>query len=363
MQLRPAKDTHMLEVPFKKDPEGSDARSNWIYRNVPIYWPHEVLQYVFETVGVRIDRDTLLQYWREAHGRGLPWAADGEHELNPRIPIKFFGDDATYNKQGDHFMGFILSCPIWRPHASRNSRWPVAVVSLYGSLGYATLHPILHALVWSLNVSFDFPLACGYAFQVTEVGGDWKYLREAFNMTTHWNSDRCCHFCEIHRVEFPSLPQPLPHRSTNDFIRDVISPNWPSPLILLRKFNLEVVQWCLLHTCHLGLLWTANGGAMDYLLNYGVWGPPRLALKTRLLRASIAFKQWRKLNHVRCSQRPFSVRMLYKGGHGAYLSCKGWNSRIVCAWLAEICESTWTSARYPDGELTLLAHAMLLVCG
>ena len=122
---------------------------------------------------------------------------------------------------------------------------------------------------------------------------------------------------------------------------------------------METIQWCLLHVCHLGLLWTANGGAMDYLLNAGVWGSPRLALKTRLTKAYLQFKLWRKQHRIRCSQRQFTKKMLYKKGHGAYLSAKGWNSRIVACWLADVCSATWAAAATPDDEHTLLTHAML----
>ena len=355
------KETHIVKCPFKKDPEGSDDKSNWAYRPVHMFLPHELLEFIFDSAGVRVPEDELLKYWRSAHTRDLDWAKDfDEDRCPPRIPIKLFGDDATYNKQGDKFMAFILSCPLWRPHASRNSRWPVAVVSLYGNLGYPTLQPVLRALVESLNRSYDIPIPqTGNLFQVTEIGGDWKYLREAFNMTTHWNSPRCCHFCGVLRKNIPLLQEPT-FRTTNTFIREVVCPFWPSPLILLRKFSLDAIQWCLLHTCHLGLLWTANGAAMDYLLGFGVWGSPQLPLKSRLMKAYTRFKMWRLQFRIRCSQRMFTKQMIYKTSHGAYLSAKGWNSRVLCAWLADVCGHVWHSAAHPDEELTLLSHAMLL---
>ena len=175
----------MVECPFKKDPEGSDAKSNWAYRPVHMFLPHELLEFIFHRAGVKVPQDKILKYWKSAHARGLEWARDFDEQRwpHPRIPIKLFGDDATCNKQGDKFMAFILSCPLWRPHASRNSRWPVAAVSLYGNLGYPTLQPVLRALVESLNMSYDIQLLeTGHLFQVTEIGGDWKYLREAFGM-------------------------------------------------------------------------------------------------------------------------------------------------------------------------------------
>ena len=309
---------HEIRIPYKLDPEAGDQQSNWAYRPVQIYWPHEVLQYLFDTVGIQIGDDVLSDYWKLGRENGLAWAAGSEKDAVPKIPIKLFGDDATYNKLGDKFMGFLISCPLWRPRSGRNSRWPIAAISLYGNLGYPTLQPVLREIVWSLNCAFDHPLpGTGHTFQVTELGGDWKYLRESFNMTTHWNSPSCCHFCRLPRSEFPMFPEPLPTRSTIDFIREVLCPEWTSPLILLKRFSVDIIQWCLLHNCHLGLLWTSNGGAMDYLLELGVWGNPRVALRTRLLRAYVEFSCWRKRNGIRCSQRRFTKKMLYKSVHGA----------------------------------------------
>ena len=346
-------------MPYKKDPDGGSDRNNWEYRDVPIYWPHEVLKFIFDEVGVAVPLTELRKYWENAREHGLPWAKDSADDAQPRIPIKFFGDDATYNQQGDKFLGFIISCPLWRPNSGRNSRWPVAVISLYNSLGYPTMHPILRNLVWSLNVAFDVPLPrTGHVFQVTELGGDWKYHRESFTMRTHWNSAKMCHCCSIDRAQYALFEEPLPWRNTTDFISSVVDEKWPSPLILLRRFSVFCIEWCLLHNVHLGLLWTCNGAALDYLLNLGAFGSPQTSLQARLFSAYLHFKAWQKRNRIRASQRRFTYRMLYKKAHGAYLSAKGWNSRVLCAWLAEVSEHAWNSMESPDEELVLLTYAM-----
>ena len=101
----------------------------------PMYWPHEVLAYLWEKVAVEVPRDKRLQYWEEARERCLPWA-DGSEGDTPKIPLKLRGDDASYGygKQNDKFMAFVISSPLWRPHASRNSRWTVAVLNLHFAL-------------------------------------------------------------------------------------------------------------------------------------------------------------------------------------------------------------------------------------
>eukprot|EP00439_Symbiodinium_sp_Y106_P016902 s996_g2.t1 len=233
---------HDVMVPFKIDPLDDDCR-DWVYRPVPIFWPHEVLRYMFESVGVKIPNAKLVEYWAKAREHTLSWAKDSENDASPRIPVKLFGDDATYNQQGDKVLAFILSCPLWRPRSGRASRWPVAVVSLKGNLGFPTIQPLLRALVWSLNQAFDLPSPTGLLFQCTEVGGDWKYQREALNLKCHWNSESMCHFCSLQRSDFPDFPEPLPDRTFVQFVNNAMESTWPSPLILLRRFDISVIQW------------------------------------------------------------------------------------------------------------------------
>ena len=313
-----------MQAPFKKDPEQvmppGTVCKDWEYRSVCMFKPHELLRYMFDIVGVEVSQASLQEYWSRARDHGLPWAQAGDAEL--RIPVKLFGDDAAYNQQGDKLMAFVISCPLWRPRSARNSRWPIAAMSLYGSLGYASLQPVLREIVASLNEAYDVPSKMGYKFQVTELGGDWKYMREAFNLQTHWNSSCMCHICSLRREDMATFPDPLPLRTMPDFIMNAMDGTWPSPLVLLRRFDLSCVQWCLLHTLHLGLLWTANGGALDYLLNLGVWGQAGLNVRSQLLLAYKDFKAWLKQHRVKATQRRFTVRMLYKASHGAYLSCK-----------------------------------------
>ena len=346
-------------VPFKKDPLDENCR-DWAYRPVPMYWPHEVLHYMFESVGIKIPETKLKEYWAQARHYKLPWAKGSEDDTSPRIPVKLFGDDARYNQQGDKLLAFIISCPLWRPASGRAARWPVAVVSLHGNLGFPTMQPLLHEIVWSLNQAFDVPSRTGLLFQCTELGGDWKYHRESLNLQCHWNSESMCHLCSLPRHRFPEFPEPLPDRTFVQFVNDALEPGWPSPLILLRRFHLSVLQWCLLHTVHLGLLWTANGGCIDYLLQLGVFGNTRLKLRVRLNNAYDSFLSWRKRHRVPATQRPFTANMIYKKANGAYMSSKGWNARVLCAWLSEVCLATWNASAGDDEELLLLTHAMLL---
>ena len=284
--------------------------------NVPMYDPHELLGYLFGQVGVHVDSQVVQAYWDKAIEAKLPFALQAvntDPEIRNRIPLKIFGDEATYNLLGDQCLGFILSCPLWRPNAGRNSRWTFAVLLESRSLGFATWEPLLARMTWSLNVAYTQG-AAGFKFQVTEIGGDWKFLRQVFQLQTHWNSkDNFCHLCNLQRAQFASLSDPLPFRSTTQFIRDVLPQHGPQcSWILLRGFDVSIIQWCQLHVLNLGLLWTSNGGAIDFLLEQGYFGHVEWSQDWQLEAAFDSFLRWQATTRNKCSQRKFTPKMLWK---------------------------------------------------
>ena len=320
--------------------------------------PHELMRFLFDDFGLYIPDLVLKNYWRNYRALSLPGGSppDGLE----RIPLKFFGDDAQYNQQGDKLLAFVLSLPLWRPKVGRNSRFTVCCIPLKLSLGYETCHPILSKIVWSLNKLYDEELPMSkLRFQVHEVSGDWKYMREVFNMSTHWNAaDQFCHFCSLNRLRMACLQEALPMPSTARFIRDVMRQPI-SPLILLRAFHVGVLQWCLLHNLHLGLLWTANGASMDLLLGLGIFDqPPGLPLARQLQDAYAMFKDWLKAVGAQSSQRCFTIKMVCKARHGAYMSCMGWNSRLLAAWMADVLKDTLEKSAASSAHLMLTTHAM-----
>ena len=203
----------------------------------------------------------------------------------------------------------------------------------------------------------------GHHFMVTEIGGDWKYIREAFEMRSHWNSSKMCHLCQTPRLCMTDLSDDLPWRDLANFCEEILptNNNW-SPLVLLRNFHPTLITWCLLHTVYLGLLWTANGASLAYLLELGRWGNPSdINLKLRLRLAYVSFQAWLKRYKISSSQRVFKPRMLFKSGHGAYLSAKGFNSRCLAAWLADESKEHLDSySMDAPEELVLQTRTMLL---
>ena len=245
----------------------------------------------------------------------------------------------------------------------RHSRWPVAVLSMKNWLGEQSMRPVLPRIVWSLNKCFHESITNdGHRFIVTELGGDWKYQRECFSMRSHWNSPKCCHLCSTPRDQITDLVDELPFRDMQNFMREILptNGNWP-PLILLEHFHPSKITWCLLHVLYLGLLWTANGAALAKLLELDWFGEPGMDLRLKLLAAHARFRSWLKTFKLQSSQRPFTVGMVFKAAHGAYLTAKGFNSRLMAAWLAtETQEALSTLGDAADDELVLQASTMCL---
>ncbi|CAE7240861.1 unnamed protein product [Symbiodinium sp. CCMP2592] len=264
---------------------------------------------------------------------------------------------------GDKALAFVLSCPLWRPRSARNSRFLLSILSLDDSyLGWATLKPVIGHIVAALNRAAATPLTQdGRCFIVTEIGGDWKYFREALSLRSHWNSPLICHHCRMVRQNMADLPlaTDLDFRDTRAFLAEV-SKHDASPLVLLTDFHPSKITWCLLHNLYLGLLWTANGGAMACLLDMAWWGLPDVDIRLRLQKAWADFCDWKSANKVTCSQRQFTPGMLYKAKHGAYMSCKGFNSRVLASWLASEAQKAWQGTANPSDELCLMTHALPL---
>ena len=350
---------HTVTVPLAEDPQ-HDPREKWFDYELPIFLPHEVLGYMFDMVGVEVPQVALQQYWSEAHQAGIPWAVGSESD-DLRVPVKFFADDAQVNDMGDKIFTFVLSCPLFRPKSARNSKWPVALINMNKSLGWPTLRPILSVLVNSLNTAFDTATPVkGLKFQVTELGMDWKAMREIFQLGTHWNSQMMCHMCHMKNTDYYTLPYNLQWRTAVNFVAEVLRPANVTPLVLLRRFDISCIKWCSLHNVNLGILWTINGGSLVYLVEKNVYGDLNACGWDSCFKSAYKdFKEWQSRVGVHCSQRRFSSRNVFKQMHGAYLTAKGYNSRCITAYLADKSKAIFDACHEPvPPELLLQTHCL-----
>ena len=307
----------------------------------------------------------MANYWKEARAQGVPWAWNVQDGVD-RLPVKLFGDDARYGaRNGEQIYAVYISCPLFRPRCARQSRW--LIWSLRSSLflgeasharlvtyffvkltfkfqhllkefdfqtstGYETLQPVMARIVWSMRL-------VAARFMITEISGDWKYLRQLFNFSTHWNGLHICHFCRVRKTEYADLSMPE-WRTTREFLLEAL-PDTPSPLILLPCFDVSMIQICQLHSLNLGLLWTCNGSTICYLMEAGMFGDPRLGLHELLERVHSDFLIWATENRIRHSQRKFTPALLIKKQSGAYCTTKGHNSQIITEYLTHCCLTIW----------------------
>lgn len=75
--------------------------------------------------------------------------------------------------------------------------------------------------------------------------------------------------------------------------------------------------------------------------------------------AFLDFSAWRKLQKIACSQKKFNYYGIFNESYGTFLNLKGFNARVVGAWLLDVCErlvrSDWP---VPGSPRTLGKHAI-----
>lgn len=333
-----------MECPVPTHRESS--KDTWKHKMIPMYDPHLVLSYLFDEVGLEIDEEQVRSYWQSAAERGCPWAQTEDFD---RVPVKLFGDDCVYDERLTKAYAIVMSLPLWRPKAARNSRFLLWVQKSSEFVGFEGLQPVLARMVWSLNIAYDQRLPkSGRRFCVCEIGGDWAWNRFFWQIERHWNSLKPCPFCDVQKFgpqAYSNLPD-FSWKSNVDFLSTIVGSGMShrvNPLILLRNFHVSLIQPCQLHNLNLGLLWTSNGAAIATFGELGFWGNPSTSLALVLETAWDDFVQFMKQEHRYCSQSKFTIKMIFKSSHGAYFSAKGHNSRVLADWQADCAERAWSS--------------------
>lgn len=312
--------------------------------------PHAVLTYLFDDIMLEIPKHELQKYWQQAAQTGCPWALQElcESDLSDlRIPVKIFGDDCVYDERQTKAYAIYMSLPLWRPNSARNSRFLIWAQKSVQFAGFQGLQPLLARMVWSLNLLYDNRLEkSGYRFCVTEIGGDWSWNRFFWQFERHWNSEQPCPFCDVRKFG----PQSYVHLTdiawmpNIDFVNKIVGSGGSkrvNPFILLKNFDVSLIQPCQLHNLNLGLLWTSNGAGVATFGELGFWGDPCQLLALTLETAWDDFQLFLKQEGRHCSQSKFTIKMIFKASHGAYFSAKGYNSRVLADWLADCAGRAW----------------------
>ena len=325
-------------------PPGRESVKNYAHEGVPMFDPHKILAYLFDEISLTIPPETVKQYWEEAARAGCPWAQREITESDPsefRIPVKIFGDDCVYDERLTKAYAIFMSLPLWRPNSARNSRFLIWSQKSSHFAGFQGLQPLLARIVWSLNIAYDTRLEkSGIRFCVCEIGGDWAWNRFFWQIERHWNGVHPCIYCDVQKYG------PAAYHRLNDitwfsnlkFVNDIVGSGLSkrvNPLVLLRNFDISLIQPCQLHNLNLGLLWTSNGAAVATFGELGFWGDPNISLALTVEAAWDDFQIFLKQQGRHCSQSKFTTKMIFKSSHGAYFTSKGHNARVLADWLAD----------------------------
>lgn len=182
-------------------------------------YPHRILAYLFDEVGLQIPSSDVQQYWNHAREMGEPWACQHPASEN-HIPLGLHGDAArlwTIYKT-EKILGVWLNLPLFRPKSVRHSRWLLFSIAREKLIKNRTLNPFWRKLVWSLNAAFTGlnpvqgpggqPLIGTHAdragspicksrnqFALTELRGDWEWHRDIWRFTASWQGQDVCFKC------------------------------------------------------------------------------------------------------------------------------------------------------------------------
>ena len=176
-----------------------NEKQQWVYWDCPMVDPHVLLAFLWDSVKLEIDRRSFTPTGvkqRSVDSLGLRAMMDS-------MPESLYG---CLEMSGCRSERVVRSCMQSSCHAHfpakvcKTVRWLLWCMrsSLY--VGFQSLRPILARLTWSLNKAFNEVCnETGVVFQVTEIAADWKFMRDFFCLTTHWNAGaagRFCHFLQ-----------------------------------------------------------------------------------------------------------------------------------------------------------------------
>ena len=90
----------------------------------PIVYPHRILTYLMDEVGIEVDDDEIEEFWTHSRTLGEPWAVD-RPASNRHIPLGIHGDGArlwtTYNVE--KVVAVYMNLILFRPASVRHSRF------------------------------------------------------------------------------------------------------------------------------------------------------------------------------------------------------------------------------------------------
>lgn len=381
-----------------------DADGTEVPGCLPILLPHEVLWSFYnmdqEEFKSRVlgscDLDT---FWSRSLEAGLvdghPCKTRVAEDPGSYLPLRLHGDDAPMTKSSGLLVMQITSLLCRLP--SMLSKILVLAIPMVLIIPEVTMLPLYRALVWSFEILLGGtmphsdhtgkPFSCNkkatrYRFNAAgqrvcgrfhallmQVLGDWKFLKEEFKLTKHYNGVEFCYKCRgVKRGRGPKAYHYSDYPEWLDHLRTAteLMQGMPSILCNLPGFTFARIMCDLMHIVLLGILQWATGGCLwEAVYVWDLWPHPaepggwKHNVNKRLALAFVDFKNWCRQNGVSCSQTRFRTTTLAmdKLASAPLFKGKAANTLKVSCWLAGVVGRH--SERHPFDQHITHCSAML----
>ena len=208
------KEIEYVDVPVldRKQP------GNFRVTKQPMLFPHRIMSFLFDEVGLDIQKEQINNFWDKAIAAGENWASADSRD---RVPLGFYGDAAVLYTQvrREKLLCFFLNIPIWRPKSVRYSRFLLWSMEFKDLLPRRTVNTVLRWIVWSLNALWTgknptermggrpltpaeqrragtFLTRRHLEFQLVEIRGDWEFHKLIWQLPNcGWKALNVCFKC------------------------------------------------------------------------------------------------------------------------------------------------------------------------
>lgn len=191
----------MVEIKLKMPDESAE------HIKIPVQLPHLLLEYLLCDCSLQIEDDLVRKWWNHLDSVNDDIAVEtrefrrliGDGTGSLCWPLGIHGDEANIgliNNPTNKIIGVTLNIPLFRPMATRISRWLLfAVESERVWSVEETIFPVLEAITLSVNHAIQYGVK-GRHFILTEIRGDQAWFRYIFKHKAYWIGNNICFRCK-----------------------------------------------------------------------------------------------------------------------------------------------------------------------
>lgn len=169
---------------------------------LPALMPFDVLEYLINVCGLRLDDKVLASFWGHLDKVGDEWSkstADYRRGVPGQVwPLGLYGDEAVVGLINNPFLkvvGLFLSVPLYRPSSTRLSRYLLFAVESDKIVSFPeTVFPVLRAIVVSMNRLSETGIGSTY-FLCSEIRGDQGFFKHILRHKSWWKDSFICFRC------------------------------------------------------------------------------------------------------------------------------------------------------------------------